>query len=138
VISIKTDHATVDASVNWIPADARTRAAWANELDATRDGAYAVAVAATELAHGFCAVARAEHATGADYYMAPIAAVMEDLENWLRLEISGMDRGSVSDLERRLRSKIEQATKVPSNLPVMAGVVGFQLCQVMTSIVEGS
>jgi hypothetical protein len=50
--------------VEWEPSDERCRGAWANQDDATRDGAYACAIAATELALGLYTVRRAETRTG--------------------------------------------------------------------------
>src|SRR5437588_8023307 len=46
--------------VTWLPPGARELAAWANADDATRDGAYAVALAALEAELGLLAVSRAE------------------------------------------------------------------------------
>jgi hypothetical protein len=45
--------------VHWEITDTRTRGAY-NELDATEDGAYAIALAALEMLSGFVAVRRAE------------------------------------------------------------------------------
>src|SRR4051794_2410421 len=59
------------ANVVWGVTDARTRAAWANEIDTTEAGAYACALAAVELLKGLVAVGRAETGTGADYYIGP-------------------------------------------------------------------
>jgi hypothetical protein len=43
------------ARVEWEVTDGRVQAAWANADDATRDGAYAFAIAATELLRGMVA-----------------------------------------------------------------------------------
>jgi hypothetical protein len=51
------------ALVEWELADDRCRNAWANRDDATRDGAYAVALVATELLRGLRAIRRAETET---------------------------------------------------------------------------
>jgi len=48
-------------------AGARELAAWANADDATRDGAYAIALGALEAGFGLLATSRAETLTGADY-----------------------------------------------------------------------
>ena len=114
------------AVVRWLPADDRCRRAWANRDDATRDGAYACALAAGELVLGLYAVSRAETLTGADYYIAPVHADPEDLEQCFRLEVSGthQDEGEV---RRRLRDKLAQARKGRSNLPAIAAVVGYRV-----------
>ena len=89
-------------AVEWQPPDARTRDAWANETDATEAGASACALAAVELSDELVAVRRAETQTGADYYVAPHGAPTDDLEDCLRLEVSGVDRGPEQTVRQRL------------------------------------
>ena len=119
------------ATVQWPPPDGRARDAWANTTDATEQGAYACALAAVELVSGLVAVRRAETMTGADYYVAPPGNSPEDLENCLRLEVSGVDHGPEATIERRLRVKLDQAAAGKSNLPAVAGVVGFKARLIM-------
>ncbi len=114
------------AIVDWEPTDERCKNAWANKDDATRDGAYACALAATELSLGMFAVRRAEKLTGADYYIAPNDWTGEDLEDCFRLEVSGTDLGNY-EVHRRLSAKINQAKAGKSNLPAIAAVVGFRV-----------
>ena len=64
--------------------------------------------------------------TGADYYVAPIGSDVEDLESCIRLEVSGVNAGSKSVVQSRLKVKLEQTAKGLSNLPAMAAVVGFK------------
>lgn len=109
----------------WEAPDEQTKAAWANEIDATEAGAYACALAAIEVADGLVAVHRAETKTGADYYVAPSGTEVEDLEDCIRFEISGVDKGTTSTVKQRLAAKLKQAAAGDSNLPAMAGVVGF-------------
>jgi len=71
------------------------------------------------------AVRRAETKTGADYYIGPQGSGSDDLDNCLRLEISGLNEGSHTEVLRRLLQKVEQAIQGKSNLPAIAGVVGF-------------
>jgi hypothetical protein len=120
----------------WVKTDERTRGAWANETDATEAGAYACALAAVELSNGLVAVHRAETKTGADYYIAPAGAALDDLEDCLRLEVSGVDRGGPPAIKQRLKEKMEQAEAGASNLPAMAGVVGFLARMIRLSRVE--
>lgn len=117
--------------VEWTPPDARACEAWANSNDATEDGACACVLAAVELTDGLVAVRRAETLTGADYYVAPPGNAPDDLEHCLRLEVSGVDRGPKSEIERRLRAKLAQAAAGNSNLPALAGVIGFRARLVM-------
>ena len=64
--------------------------------------------------------------TGADYYIACPGDAADDLESCLRLEVSGVDRGPLSTATRRLSQKLDQLARGASNLPAMAGVVGFE------------
>lgn len=114
------------ATLAWLPCDERTRAAHANEIDATEAGAYACAIASAELIRGLYAVRRAETLTGADYYLAPAGAVSGDLEDCIRLEVSGTDKGEISSMRGRLSEKVAQAKAGQSNLPAIAAVVGFR------------
>jgi hypothetical protein len=111
--------------VKWTPADDRCRAAWANVNVTTEKAAYGCAVAACELAEGLFAVRRADTGTGADYYVGLPGQGIDDLEGCLRLEVSGVDHGSELAVEQRLKDKLRQARDGRSNLPAMAGVVGF-------------
>ena len=125
-----------DAVTEWETPDDRMRRAWANEIDTTEFGAYACALAAVELSKGLVAVRRAETKTGADYYVAPVGSPADDLENCIRLEVSGVDRGPSSAVAQRLNAKLEQAAAGQSNLPAMAGVVGFRSCVIMLAPLE--
>ncbi len=112
--------------VSWEAPDERCKGAWANLDDATRDGAYACAIAATEVARELYTVRRAETLTGADYYVAPTNEPPEDLENCLRLEVSGTARDT-AEVRRRLKQKVRQAKEGQSNLPAIAVVIGFKV-----------
>lgn len=123
--TLNDDNKESDVLVQWEKSDERAKGAWANDDDATRDGAYACALAATELSRDYVAVKRAEKLTGADYYVAPTGATVEDLEDYYRLEVSGTNLDS-SSVRNRLMSKVKQAHDGQSNLPALAAVVGFK------------
>lgn len=114
--------------VEWEVADARCQAAHAYETKATEEGACACLLAAVEIAHGLVAVSQAEAKSGADYYIQQAGQPVVDLEECLRLEVSGIgiDGGNESAVEARLRQKLQQALSGRSNLPALAGVVGFK------------
>ena len=133
---VSKDNSSTAALVQWAITDERTRRAWANETDATESGAYACALAAVELVDQLVAVHRAETKTGADYYVAPKGTSLDDLENCLRLEVSGVDRGSDGVVRQRLIAKLKQAAGGNSNLPAVAGVVGFQTRLIMLAELE--
>jgi hypothetical protein len=109
----------------WSEPDSRVLDAWANKTDATEAGACCCVIAGVELLRGLFAVRRAETGTGADYYIGAKDSGREDLEDCLRLEVSGVSDGSEKDVSRRLLEKSQQARQGSSNLPALAGVVGF-------------
>lgn len=125
-----------DAEIQWERADDRMRGALNNEIDTTEDGAYACVIAAVELSEGLYAVRRAETGTGADYYVAPAGKGVEDLEDCWRLEISGTDRGTKTAVERLLRRKVQQTRDGSSNLPALAGVIGFEVLSILIEYVN--
>jgi hypothetical protein len=134
-ITISGPVSEISAILEWDLSDKTMLGAYANEIDATEAAAYACALAAVELALGLVGVHRAETKTGADYYIAPVGET-DDLENAIRLEISGMDRGDDAALKRRLKMKVDQAKNGQSNLPALASVVSFQSRKILIQAVE--
>jgi hypothetical protein len=135
-IRIRTSAIEKSAVVEWEEPDNRMRGALNNEIDTTEDGSYACVLAAVELSEGLYAVRRAETGTGADYYVAPPGKGIDDLEDCWRLEISGTDKGNSASVERLLQRKVQQARSGASNLPALAGVMGFQVLQILIEYVN--
>jgi len=125
--------ASSESNISWVAPDQRTVKAWANDIDATEAGAYCCVIAGIEHVRGQVALRRAETGTGADYYIGDPETNTEDLEDCIRLEVSGVDKGNVDVMSARLCSKIEQAKRGQSNLPAVAGVVGFGQKTIMIS-----
>jgi hypothetical protein len=125
------------AEVSWISANEEVKRAWANDDDATEQGAYGVALAAMKASRNLVAIRRAETRTGADYYVAP-PDMTEDLEAAYRLEVSGTDKGNVSQIRNRFHQKVEQTRKGDSNLPAIVVIVGFSMLKIMSGDVETS
>jgi hypothetical protein len=123
-------------AAHWAQPDQRTLNGWANDIDATEGGAYGVSLAAVELIHGLVAIRRAQTLSGADYYIAVKGAIVEDLENCLRLEVSGTDQGDASIIRSRLAQKKQQLRNGSVNLPALAVVVGFKQLTVALSSVD--
>ena len=126
----------VSAGLEWEAPDSRTIDAWANSRETTEDGACACVIAAAELVRGLFAIGRAETGTGADYYLGPADATMDDLEDAVRLEISGVDKGDDIQVQGRLIQKVNQARNGDSSLPALAGVMGFSAKTLMFMDVE--
>lgn len=123
-------------TLEWGPPTEAMRRAWNNRDDTTRDGAYIVAIAAVEAEMGLVALMRAESRTGADYYVGEVGS--SDLEEALRLEVSGVDSGDLSTVRGRLKQKVQQTREGRSNLPAMAGVVGFREAVILVSDIEAA
>jgi hypothetical protein len=126
------------STVEWQAPDAAGRRAYANDDDATRDGAYCIALAAAEEVLGHVALRRAYTRTGADWIIVPVGARVAaddafdlDREDILRLEVSGISADEPTHLRSRLRQKIDQANEAGSPIPAIAGVVGFRSATVM-------
>jgi hypothetical protein len=134
--SVQSDDNSINALVNWDEVTLRTRDAWANESDATRDGAYACALASVELITNMVAVRRAETLTGADYYIGLAGHPTDDMEELRRLEVSGIDKGDGPTIAQRLKEKVRQAAVGKSNLPAIACVVGFKAARIIMQAVE--
>ena len=125
-ITISRSERDMEADVEWEATDERTRGAWANETDTTEAGAYACVLAAVELFDGLVTIIRAETATGADYYVAPPGVDPDDIEEHIRLEVSGVDSGSDARIRYRLREKVAQLARGSDDTRGLAGVIGFR------------
>jgi len=134
--SIRDNANESEADASWTAPDHALQNAWANDIDATEFGAYAIALAATEITRGLVAIRRAETRTGADYYLDTPGASPDDLETAVRLEVSGSANGTQSVLEARLKQKLDQAGAGTSNLPAIAAVVGFEQLRVLSADLE--
>lgn len=121
------DAVAIPAMIVWTVPDALIKATFANEEEATRDGAYAVSFATVEKAASLVVVSRAEKLTGADWYVQPRELPFDDLENALRLEVSGTDTDKPVVIKQRVSQKVNQLNAGNSNLPALASVVGFRL-----------
>lgn len=125
-IDISCDSGKSTHQIAFTKPDARMLNAWANEIDTTEAGAYGACLAALEAEENLVAVRRAETGTGADWYVAPIGTTADDMENCIRLEVSGVDAGVRSVVAARLKQKIRQTKRGVSNLPAIASVIGFK------------
>jgi hypothetical protein len=120
----------------WSVPNETAQLSWRNQDDATRDGAYIISLAIVEHELGMVALSRADTRTGADYYIGRPSA--NDLEGAFRLEVSGVGNGGQVKIRRRLRQKLDQASRGDSFLPAYASVVGFREATILVSLVEDS
>ncbi len=111
------------ASFGWGTADAKAQATHRNTDDATRDGAYAVAFAALRQLGPFVFVHRAERKSGADFVL-----VREGTDGgpYIKLEVSGMGKGTSAAVASRLRDKAKQVMRPGTGETGLAVVIRFQ------------
>lgn len=136
--AVEQSSAHLNASVTWLPVSRALRAAYANTIDTTEAGAYGICLAALERVAGLVAIQRAETLSGADYYVAPTGADIDDLEEAYRFEVSGVDKGRRALCDQRLRAKIKQTQDAGHNAPAIAGVAGFEQKVVLLSLAADS
>lgn len=122
-------------TVSWIEPDERTKAAWNNNTERTENGACCLVIASCEIELRLFAVKRAETGTGADYYLSTDPKPV-DLEDSIRLEISGTDLGDEKAIHARLKKKVTQTLKGSASEPAIAGVAGFKAKLVALSRLE--
>lgn len=143
-IDVKLDAAASEHTVTWAVPTARDRNSNRNAIDATCDGAYAVALMCLERRLGLVAVGRAEQGSGADWYVAPPGhgvneAGEPNLDDpaILRLEVGGHDHRP--SLPYELKLKVEQLQAGASDVPGIAAVVGFKKGRVLiqTKVISG-
>src|ERR1039457_5449868 len=130
-INIRAKAVESSATITWEKADDRTRGALNNRIDTTEMGACGCVIAAMELTQSIYTVRRAEN-----YYVAPSGMGIEDLEGCFRLEVSGISKGSDKAVEHLLFSKMEQTKRGNSNLPAIAGVIGFEVLRILIEYVD--
>jgi hypothetical protein len=111
-------------AVSWEQPDHRQLAAHRNVNDATENGACAVAIAVLEATLNLFTISRADTLTGADYFVAADRDC-PDLEGAHRLEVSGTDLGTVTQLKHRLKRKIAQLKAACGDDEAFATVVAF-------------
>jgi hypothetical protein len=129
--------------VVWNPPTPAQLRSCANQDDATRDGAYGLALAAVDAHAGFVALRRAEGRSGVDFYLIPDGAEISDShdididrDDLVGLEVSGIDDDTDRVVRARVREKVEQVRAGKSSGPSIVGVVGFRTARVMFVTVE--
>lgn len=110
-----------EAHLHWHEPDDRQRRSHANGLDATAEGAYALAFAAVA-ALGYVVRYRALHGSGSDFV---VTRVGEPDNDYWKLEVSGIAEGDDGEVRARLREKLEQVARGDLRRPGLAAVVRF-------------
>ena len=99
---------------------------WANEDEATEQGAAGVAVLLAREEIGYLVVERANRGAGFDYWLGSKPTEVAPYE--AKMEVSGIRNGE-PNVARRMREKVEQMTRpsppVAPSLPAYAVVTEF-------------
>jgi hypothetical protein len=132
------DSNAVNYLVPWEEPTAEHIRSCGNHDEATRDGAYGLALAAADVHLDLVAFGRAEGRTGSDFYLVPAGTTNDDTphfnlqsDNRIRLEVSGIDRDNDAIMNARISQKVQQARDGMSDFPAIAGVVGFLSARVL-------
>ena len=124
VLLVVSGAVTATLPMIWKPADDQARRSWANEIDATEDGAAGIAIVLARHALGYVVTSRSRHGTGFDYWLGRDVR-NQPLHDEIRLEVSGIRKGGSTTVARRLRQKLSQMKAGGVTAPGYAIVVEF-------------
>lgn len=110
-------------NLNWPPINEQSRRTWNDPEVATEHGAMGIAVLLAKKVTGYAVLERSRKGTGFDYWVGDKST--EPFQDKARLEISGIRKGTESDVKSRVRQKLKQTTRSASTLPAFAIVVEF-------------
>jgi hypothetical protein len=133
----KNDEPEIAYLLRWEAPSADQKRSCANHDDATRDGAYGLALASADAHLQYVALRRAEGRSGSDFYLVPDGADVApepeydlDRDDLVRLEVSGIYDDDDAKMSSRLSQKVTQAIKGRSHRPAIVSVVGFRSARV--------
>lgn len=98
-----------------------------SDMDATvESGAYCLAILVLEKCAGLRVIKQSQKRTGFDYWLGSEKNV--GLQEMARLEVSGILKGSMTQINQRLKEKIAQTQKSDYlNIPAYVAIVEFSL-----------
>lgn len=99
---------------------------WGDPEEATEHGAYGVAALLVSALTGWTVLERARKGAGFDYWLGPKDSSEPLFQGKARLEVSGIRRGSPSEIEGRVNQKVTQITKSSSlTIPGIVAIIEF-------------
>jgi hypothetical protein len=111
-------------AINWQDPDKRAASTWADMQVAAEHGAYAVAICVIAESKGLNALSRSRKGTGFDFWLGELDSDLP-FQDKARLEVSGILKGTDSQVEYRAKKKKEQMAPTNGNLVGYAFVVEF-------------
>ncbi len=115
-------------AVRWRPVEdpEQARRCWADPEVTTEHGACGVASLLVSALTDLTVVARSRKGTGFDYWLGPKDEADPLFQNKARLEVSGIAKGTLSDIGARTQRKLKQTERsVETALPALVAVVEF-------------
>lgn len=117
-----------DFAVQWnVIKDAQqARRCWADPQATTEHGAYGVASLLVLALTDLTVVERSRKGTGFDYWLGKKEEAESLFQNKSRLEVSGISKGGLPELNKRVQSKLRQTDQSDNmQLPAIVAVVEF-------------
>lgn len=113
--------------LNWPPVTEQIRRCWNDEEYTTEQAAYGVAFLLIQQLTNFTVIERSRKGTGFDYWLGTQDVTGElPFQRMARLEVSGIRRGNRSQINIRVKQKIEQTgVSDAQGLPAYIIVVEF-------------
>ena len=106
---------------------------WNDEEDATEQGAYGMAFLVASNEMKFKAIEKSRKKTGIDYWLGEEENFL--FQNKVRLEVSGIRKGTDQQLSTRFDGKMAQSKKSdPTGLPALIVVVEFSGPRIKTGL----
>ena len=109
----------------WDSTTEQMRRCWADLEVATEHGAYGIAALLIPVLTNLTIVQRSRKGTGFDFWLGPMSADEVLFQKKARLEVSGIRKGSESQIKARLRQKKEQTKRSDGVLQAYIVIVEF-------------
>ena len=121
---VVTGRSTGRHPLDWESPDDQAHRTWRNEIDATENGAAGVAILMARRLLDYVVTSRSRHGTGFDYWLGRDID-RDPIQDEVRLEVSGIRKGTSADVTRRVREKLNQMKRGETAVPGYAIVVEF-------------
>jgi len=111
--------------LNWLAIDQRIRDNWLDLQEATEYGAICLAIWAVHETTDYKVIRRSPKLTGFDYWLGDKRSEYP-FQDKARLEVSGILKGTKSQIKQRWKEKLKQTRKSDhTNLPAIVVVIEF-------------
>jgi len=120
-LSIEGDY-TDNISITWDAIDLKTRQSWQNLSESVEEAAYGLAIIVIWELTSYKIIKQSFKGSGFDYWLSKKQEDIFPFQETARLEVSGILHGTTSQINQRLKEKLEQ-TKKSDNLDISAFVI---------------